>query len=100
MQLDSTGSPQVARAALVPLVPVVPRAVAKPESCGRRSRACVVVRSDTTPSRHDGQRLLYGLITRSVLSLLINFSVLSPPSASTWMYVGFDSPPITSPAPL
>jgi hypothetical protein len=27
----------------------------------------------------------YGLITRSVPSLFINLSLLSPPSASTWM---------------
>src|SRR5213593_4684780 len=41
----------------------------------------------------------HGLISRSRPSLFINFSLLSPPSAIIWMYVGSDSPPISSPAP-
>ena len=31
------------------------------------------------------RKRFYGLITRSVPSLFINLSVLSPPSASTWI---------------
>lgn len=48
----------------------------------------------------DEFRVGYGLIKRCVPSLLINLMVLVPPSASTCTYVGSDSPPIKSPAPM
>src|SRR5207237_3432043 len=42
----------------------------------------------------------YGLITRSRPSLFTSFTVVSPPSANTWTWVGSSSPPTRSPAPI